>query len=191
MPGYVKDALYKFLHPNPTRPQHFLHQWIAPNYGTTDPKLAHPTDDSPALNSDESNNIQQVVGIFLYYTRAVRSTMLVTINSISAGQEKITQAKVKKVVQLLNYEATYPEAITCYQASGIIIHMHINIYFLFDPGSNSIAGKYPYLSAPWKPLHSTYPSIWNAPIHMKFTTMKNVLESSIEAELVALFVNCR
>ena len=50
--GYLKDALQKFQHPNPTIPHHLLHQWIAPNHGSTVPQLAHPTDDSPSLNPD-------------------------------------------------------------------------------------------------------------------------------------------
>ena len=70
IPGYVKDSLQNFQHPTPTRPQHLPHQWTAPNYRSTAPQLAHPTDNSPALNTDESINVQQVVGFFLLFTRS-------------------------------------------------------------------------------------------------------------------------
>ena len=53
MPGYVKDALQKFQHHTPTRPQHSPHQWTAPQYGYTAPQLEHPKDDSPELNTEE------------------------------------------------------------------------------------------------------------------------------------------
>ena len=42
--------------------------------------------------------------------------MLVTLNSIAAEQSKITQDAAIKVVQLLNYAATHPEAITHYHS---------------------------------------------------------------------------
>ena len=88
MPGYAKEALDKFQQPTPTIPQHSPYQWIAPNYGPTAPQLNHPTDNYPALNPAEFTNVQQVVGKFLYYVRAVKMTMLVIINSIAAEQKK-------------------------------------------------------------------------------------------------------
>ena len=90
IPGYVKDALHKFQHPAPTRPQHTPHQWAAPKYGSTDPQMAHSTDDSPALNPYEANTVHQVVGAFLYHARAVDPTILVALNKIAAQQYKST-----------------------------------------------------------------------------------------------------
>ena len=112
MPGYVKDALHTFQHPTPTRPQHSPHQWTAPKYGYTVPQLVHPKDDSPELNPEEANTIQQVVGTFFYYACVLDPTMLVSLNTITAQQAKSTQETAKKVVQLLNYTATHPEEIT-------------------------------------------------------------------------------
>ena len=91
MPGYVKDALHKYQHPTPTGPHHSPHQWKAPKYVSTEPQLAHPEDDSPELNPEETNIVQQVVGTFLYYARAVDPTMIVALNKISAQQSKSTQ----------------------------------------------------------------------------------------------------
>jgi hypothetical protein len=33
MPGYIKDALHKFQHPLPKRPQYAPHNWTVPAYG--------------------------------------------------------------------------------------------------------------------------------------------------------------
>ena len=33
MPEYLKEALHKFQHPNPPRPQNAPHAWKAPTYG--------------------------------------------------------------------------------------------------------------------------------------------------------------
>ena len=67
MPGYVKCALHKFQHPIPTIPQHSPHQWMAPEYGSTASQLAHPKDNYAEHNPEEANEVQQVVGTFLYY----------------------------------------------------------------------------------------------------------------------------
>ena len=84
MPGYVKEELHKFQHPTPSRPQHSPHQWNPPNYGPTEPQLTHQAPESPKLAPPEANTVQQVVGTFLYYARAVDPTMLVAFNNIVA-----------------------------------------------------------------------------------------------------------
>jgi hypothetical protein len=33
MPGYIKDAIHKFHHPMPKRPQYSPHNWNVPTYG--------------------------------------------------------------------------------------------------------------------------------------------------------------
>ena len=55
--------------------------------------------------------------------------MLVALNTIAAQQAKSTQEIAKKVVQLLNYAATHPEAITIYHARRMTLHMHSDAYF--------------------------------------------------------------
>ena len=113
--------------------------------------------------------------------------MLVALNTISYKQLKNTQETVKQVVQILNYSATYPEAVTRYHAIRMNLHMHSNALFLSAPGAKSIPGWYHYLSEPFsdpkKPPHN--PPLINGPIHMERTTMKNFLVSSMEAELGA------
>ena len=58
MSGYVKYTFNKFQHPTPNIQQNSPHQWTSPNYRSTVPKMAHPTDESLAINTDESINIQ-------------------------------------------------------------------------------------------------------------------------------------
>ena len=86
MPNYVKYILYKFQHSTITRPQHSSHQWTLPNYRSTVPQLAHPTDDSQEINPYKSRNVQQFVETFLYYARAIDLKILVTLNTILAEQ---------------------------------------------------------------------------------------------------------
>ena len=130
MPGYVKDALHKSHHPTPTRPQKSPHQWMAPKYGSTAPQLAHPEDDSPELNPTNSNTVQQFVGKFLYYAHAVYHTIISSLNTMKAQKSKSTQEIATKVVQLLNYAATHPEAITRYHAGVMTLYLHSDESFL-------------------------------------------------------------
>ena len=68
---------------------------MAPKYGYTAPQLAHPEYNSPAINYDEANIVQQVVGTFLYYARVVDPKILVSLNTIAAQESKNTQEKIK------------------------------------------------------------------------------------------------
>ena len=84
MPVYVKESLHKFHHPTPSWPHHSPHQWNPPNNESTAPQMAHQDPESSKLAPTESNTMQQVVGTFLYYVRAIDPTILVDLNIISA-----------------------------------------------------------------------------------------------------------
>ena len=81
--------------------------------------MAQPEDDSPEINPEEANKIQQVVGTFLYYAHAVDPKMIVSQNKIAAKQSKSTQETAKRFLQLLNYMSTHPDVITIYHVSRI------------------------------------------------------------------------
>ena len=180
-------------HSTPSRPHHYPYQWNPPKYGSTAPQLAHQAPELSKLPPPEANIVQQVVGTFLYYERAVDPTMLVELNSIASEQDNITEATIKAVTHLLNYAATHSESITRYHASGMILHIHSNASFLSEPGASIRKGGYHYLgtasSDPDKaPLKQ--PPL-NGPVHVKCTIMRNVLSSAMEAELGALFLTVR
>jgi hypothetical protein len=102
MPNYVSETLHKFQHPAPYRPEHAPHDWTKPAYGQQQ-QFVTPHDDSDPLDQDGINRVQQVVETFLYYARAIDSTAMVAINSISGEQAKATKNTAKKVTRLLNY----------------------------------------------------------------------------------------
>ena len=66
MPGYIDQALHKFQHPNPRKPQHAPHQHQAPQYGTKI-QLTEAADTSPILSKDGIKRLQQIIGTLLYY----------------------------------------------------------------------------------------------------------------------------
>jgi hypothetical protein len=85
MPKYIPDALHKFQHPPPARPQDSPHPCNAPQYGIKVQK-PEPIDMSLPTSAKDKKYIKQVVGTLLYYARSVDNTVLVALSSITAEQ---------------------------------------------------------------------------------------------------------
>ena len=108
--------------------------------------MAHKAPESTKTAPPEVKILQQVVGTFLYYARAVNPKMLMVLNSIASEQANSIEATAKSVNQLLNYAATHHESITRYHASGMTLHIHSDTSFLSESGAKSRVGGYHYLS---------------------------------------------
>ena len=89
MPKYMGWALAQFNHPMPDKPQHQPHQHAIPMYGAT-VQYAKPKDTSQRLSPSKKKHIQEVIGTFLYYGRAVDSTMLTALLAIASAQAEPT-----------------------------------------------------------------------------------------------------
>ena len=98
MPEYVPKALLTLRHPHPTVPQHAPHQWTRPVYGAKI-QLAN-TDISPLLDKLGIHRVQQISGLFLYYSRGCDPTIIVALNEISHNQAAPTE-KTKKACDML------------------------------------------------------------------------------------------
>ena len=78
--------------------------------------------------------IQEVTGTFLFYARAMDSTMLIALSAIASEQAAPTENTLKKIKQfLLNYAATNPNAIIMYRASDIILTAYSDTSYLSKP----------------------------------------------------------
>ena len=64
MPTYIKEALHKFQHPYPSRPQDTPHAWNQPVYGSA-VQYADQPDDPPLLPPKSINLVQQIIGTLL------------------------------------------------------------------------------------------------------------------------------
>ena len=82
---YVTAALKRFNHTQPRKPQHQPYPHIKPIYVSTAQYTTH-TNTSPPLTPEDKKFIQEVTGTFLYYARAVYTTMLTALNTISTQQ---------------------------------------------------------------------------------------------------------
>ena len=90
MPNYVQKQLVKYKRARPKRPQHCPCTPNPVNYGKKSDKIIHEPD-SPFLDKKDKKFIQQVVGSFLYYARAVDMTILTALNAIASEQAAPTE----------------------------------------------------------------------------------------------------
>jgi hypothetical protein len=190
MPGYVENALHKFRHPQPERPEDAPHIWNKPTYGAS-VQYAPQTNQQAQLPAPEITKLQQIVGTLLYYSIAVDPAMLVALGTIAANQSKATTTAANAVVKLLNYAATHPDATIRYRSSDMVLYLHNDASYLSVSKAWSRAGGRFFLSDmppdPTKP--PLKPPASNGPLHTTCQMMRNVLASPAEAEIGALFLN--
>ena len=105
MPGYIENALICFGHEPPNKPQLQPYPHTIPTYGTT-VQYAKAADTSPAATKAEEKYIRQVIGVLLYYGRAVDSTIITGLSSLAAAQANPTTHTLSLVKWLLDYAAT-------------------------------------------------------------------------------------
>jgi Reverse transcriptase (RNA-dependent DNA polymerase) len=185
MPGYVDKALQRFTHPTPTRSQHSPHPWIPPNYGAS-VQYAEPEDTSPPLDKRGTKLLQEVIGTFLFYGRAVDNTMLAALGTLATAQTCGTAKTMDSLVQLLDYAATHPDAKVRYYKSDMILYVHSDASYLSEPKARSRVGGYFYLGNQNEAPDTHKP---NGPIHVESRIMRHVMAAASEAEIGALFHN--
>ena len=184
MPGYVDKALIRFNHPRPSKPQHQPHPHLPIVYGAKK-QTSQPEDTSPKLNKEQTKFVQEVTGVFLYYARAVDSTMLVALSAIAAEQGNPTENTLAKVKQFLDYAATHPEAVVTYKKSNMVLAVHSDASYLSEPKARSRVGGHFFMSA-----NSTDPANNGAVLNVS-KVIKAVMSSAAEAELGGLFYNAK
>ena len=187
MPVYAIKNLTRYNHPPPLKPQHCPYTPNPIVYGK-DNQAPTPGDTSPPLDAAGKRRIQQIVGSFLYYARAVDPTILMALSAIAAQQSAPTEETLTRVNQFLDYMWTHPDAKIRYRASDMILNVHSDASYLSAPKARSRAGGYFFLgSMP----QDAEPIIINGAIHITCTILKLVAASAAEAELGALFLNAQ
>ena len=184
MPGYVKKALTQFNHTKPSKRQNSPFQHTPPNYGAKK-QYAQEASNSPQLNKEGKRFIQQVCGKFLYYGRAVDSTILTPISAIASQQANPTEDTMKQTKQLLDYLASQEEAVLTYSASDMILAVHSDAGYLNEPKAKGRAGGHFFLS------NNTDIPPNNGAILNIAHIIKHVMSSATEAELAALYISAR
>ena len=128
---------------------------------------------------------QQVCGKFLFYGRAVDSTILTPLSAIASQQANPTTDTMAKVKQLLDYLASQEEAILTYSASDMVLAVHSDASYLNELEARSRAGGHFFLSS-----NAAIPANNGAILNVA-KIIKNVMSSAAEAELGAIYIMAR
>ena len=183
MPGYIKKALAIFQHKQRCKQaQPFPHTPI--KYGARK-QYAKTDSSSPLLDKKGKKFIQQVCGKFLFYGRAVDSTLLVPLSAIASQSAQPTMDTLEQTKQLLDYLATQEEAILTYKRSDMKLAVHSDASYLSEPKARSRAGGHFFLSFDEKIPRN------NGAILNIAHIIKHVMSSATEAELAALYIMAR
>ena len=134
MPDYICHALEKLQYKMKIFPQYSPHPHIEINWTKKGERpYARKEDTSPYLPPKQIKYIQRVVGTFLYYARALDSTMLTSLNDIGSQQALPTTNVSEKAQQLMDYANTYPHVFVCFYASDMQLAVDTDAAFLVLP----------------------------------------------------------
>ena len=142
-------------------------------------------DTSPQISKEGIRRIQEVVGTFAWYSAATDPTMAKTLSSIAGRQAKATEQVRKEVKHFLDYCATHPDARVRFVASDMILALHSDASYLTEPNSKSRAAGHFYLTK------NNGKDLDNGAILTLSKIIKHVMSSASEAEVAALFYNCK
>ncbi len=151
-------------------------------------QYAEAPDDSEALSKQRINLLQQIIGVFLFYARAIDNTMLVSLGTLGSAQTKGTEATMQAAVHLLNYAATHPDAEIRFHASEMQLHAHSDASYLSEREARSRAGGYFFLDGKDDPSPKAPPPKLNGPVDILCQIIGPVCASAAESESGALFL---
>ena len=103
-------------------------------------QYAEEEDSGPVLGKDEIRFVQQVLGTFMYYPRAVDSTILVALSAIATEQQEPTKKTLERVHQFLDYCASNDNAILTYKPSDMVLSVHSDASYLSVSKARTRAG---------------------------------------------------
>ncbi len=183
MPGYISKALTKYQHPKPVTPPHAPYKVAPIQYGARIQRVE--VDTTQPLTPKDIKRVQDIVGTLLYYARAVDPTLLVQLSAIATCQNNGARAVADPCHQLLDYDATHPNAGIWYKACNMVLSVHTDVSYLSKSGGKSRAASHFYLS------NCNDKDFNNGTILTLSTIIKHVLLSASKAELAMLYYGCK
>ena len=129
--------------------------------------------------------VQQVIGTFLFYARAVDGTMLTALSTIASDQAEPTENTMEKIRTFLDYASTHRDAVITYRKSDMVLAVHSDASYLSESKARSRAGGHFFMSSdvPEPPNNGAVLNIAQI--------IKAVMSSAAEAEMGALYINAR
>jgi hypothetical protein len=179
MPGYIEKALVRFGM-STARGVSSPAVYVPPEYGA---KITYDevVDDTP-ITAAQKTRIQQIVGVLLFYARAVDPTMLCAVNKLASSQAAPSPATLAQADRILQYAAKHPNAAIMLKASDMQLKCHSDASYLSEANSRSRAGGILFLGDA-----DTTNGVFGA-IDYLSCIINTVVASAAEAEYAALFL---
>jgi hypothetical protein len=180
MPGYVQKALTRFKRLD-IKGANSPIIYVPPKYGPFSQEVL-PDSPHPQLTPDQRLELQEIIGVFLFYARAVDPLMITAINKLGCIQAVATTQIWESVDRFMAYASRFPNSKLCIRASDMKLYGHSDASYLSEPNARSRAGGYLYLGK------CTPGEIPNAAINYFSVVISTVVTSATEAEYAALFM---
>ena len=110
------------------------------------------------------------------------------LSTIASKQAKGTENTMLKTKQLLDYLATHLDAMALFYALDMVMSIHLDVSYLSEANAHSRACGHFFMG--WKP-NPTKPIKLNGAFFTLCAILRFVVASAAEAELRALFLNCK
>jgi hypothetical protein len=183
MPEYIPKALTRFGITQP-KTMNAPGPYTVRTYGAQ--QQFNNIDNTPIVSQARKHFIQEVVGVCMYYARAVDCTMLCSVNKLASQQSNPTEQVERSAYQLLNYAATWPDATVTYRPSDMKLRIFSDASYNSEAGARSRAGgHYDLICSTQDP----YQQPLNGHILATSQMIDCVVSSAAEAEYAALFMN--
>jgi len=184
VPGYVDRKLIKYGHKKPKHPQHSPYLAAPIVYGAK-VQSPVPSDKTALLSDKQIKHIQDIVGSFIWYSRACDPTLAAALSALGSRQSNATTSVQKAAHHLLDYLATHPSAAIRYHASDMVLAFDTDASYLSEVGGKSRAAAYYYMT------RKGNRAFHNGAIDILSTIIKHVMSSASEAETGALYYGCK
>ena len=182
MPRYLPNALKRFQLGH-HRPVHNPIDYKSGAFCAI--QTPTPLDTLPLCSPEETKRIQRIVGVLLYYTRAIDATFATAVSKVSSAQAHATTNVLAAAERLLEYAATHPTAELVYFASKMHLIVHGDASYLSESKARSRGAGVFFLG------DHDHPEILNAPLLCTTEILDVVVSAAAEAEYGAAFLNTK
>ncbi len=156
--------------------------YVPPNYSAKSQTLKPDAAALTPLTPGQILYVQEVVGIFLYYSRAVDPLMITAINKIRSRQARADVSILPDIERFFQYASRWHSNVMRIHASNMILNVHSDASYLSKTKARSRAGAFMCIETE---LHGARP---NAPVLYLSVIISTIVDSATAAENAAAFI---
>jgi hypothetical protein len=145
----------------------------------------HGKGDHDMANEQQKKRIQQIIGVLLYYARAVDPTILVRVSKISSEMANATVGTLKDAERVIQYAATNPRARLVFHRSDMKLTCYSDASYLTEKDGRSRRGGLFFLG------NNSETDMLNGPILCCSGIIDVVVSSAAESEYAAGYMNAK